>query len=518
MNGSDVAPTGGWTDADRCRIAAEGLTVAEVERQLAIFRRGISAVRLNRPCRAGDGIVVIPEEARPSLLEAYKEAIRTRQIVKFVPASGAASRMFSKWYQYLHRGSCDDGQGGANAFLGDLKRYAFFGDLEAAVAGKGYDLDDLVEMCDAVTILRFILTEEGLNYGCLPKGLLKFHDYPDGSRTALEEHLVEAALYARDSGNVARLHFTVSREHEYAVGECLSRVICGYENRFQARFAVGLSTQDPATNTIAADPECRPFRDAKGELVFRPGGHGALLSNLNALESDIIFLKNIDNIVPDRLKEETVLWKKLLAGQLLKVQSEIFRSLRFLGGCDCTEEDVAAIARFCEREINTVLPADFSAWPMAQRRSFLFGKLNRPLRVCGIVKNEGEPGGGPFWVDNPDGTGTSLQIIEESQVDRSDPEQRASWQAATHFNPVDLVCGIRDYRGGKFDLTRFVDPEMSSISRKSEKGRELLALERPGLWNGSMAFWNTIFVEVPLATFNPVKTVTDLIRPQHLPA
>lgn len=504
-----------WTAADRCRIAAEGLTVAEVERQLALFCRGISPVRLNRPCRTEDGIVNLAEDEMPSLLDAYEEAVRTRRIMKFVPASGAASRMFREWYRFLDKGGFDGGPE-SDAFLRDLKRYAFLADLEAAVAGKGGNLKELMSKKETSLILRMILTEDGLNYGCLPKGLLKFHAYPEGDRTALEEHLVEAALYARDSGNVASLHFTVSGEHESAFRERLSQVLCRYEENFETRYVVGFSTQEPATNTIAADLENRPFRDDRGGLVFRPGGHGALLENLNALEADIVFLKNIDNVVPDRLKTTTVLWKKLLAGYMIHLQTKVFRSLHILDGNDCGQQDIAAVEGFCEREMNIVLPAGFRERPIAERRSFLTGKLNRPLRVCGMVKNEGEPGGGPFWVDSRDRTGVSLQIIEESQVDGADPGQRALWLSATHFNPVDLVCGIRDYRGQKFDLTDFVDQEMSSISRKSEKGRDLRALERPGLWNGSMAFWNTIFVQVPLLTFNPVKTVTDLIRREHL--
>jgi hypothetical protein len=309
----------------------------------------------------------------------------------------------------------------------------------------------------------------------------------------------------------------VSPEHEDAVRALLSRMKREYESRLETVFAVGLSTQDTATNTLAADPKLRPYRNEEGELVFRPGGHGSLLANLNALEADIVFLKNIDNCVPDRLKAETVLWKKLLAGYLIAIQEGIFSALRRLEDEGLTEGGLKEIGDFCVRRVNLVPPSDWGERPVTERRAFLFEKLNRPIRVCGMVKNEGEPGGGPFWVDGRDDTGASLQIVEEFQIDLNSEAQRALWASSTHFNPVDLVCGIRDYRGRKFDLTAFVDPEAASISRKSEKGKELLALERPGLWNGSMAFWNTVFVEVPLSTFNPVKTVADLLRPQHLP-
>ena len=504
-----------WSGRDLLRIKAEGLTSAEAKRQMEIFRRGLPRVRLNRPCRVGDGIVLFQEEEKACLLRAYEETVRTRRLMKFVPASGAATRMFQEWHLALE-GAALAGEAGER-FLGDLRRYAFFGDLEAVVAAKGRDLQDLIGKRDAAAVLERILGEEGLHYGRRPKALLKFHAYPEGCRTPIEEHLVEAALYARDAGNVSRVHFTVSTEHESAVRELLSRVIREYERRLETVFSVGLSTQDPATNTLAAAPDLGPFRNGEGELVFRPGGHGSLLANLGALEADIVFLKNIDNCVPDRLKPETVLWKKLLAGYLSVLQEKTFSSLRLIEGGDGSEEDLARIALFCRRELNVALPGGFRDWPADRRRAFLFEKLNRPLRVCGMVKNEGEPGGGPFWVEDRE-AGTSLQIVEEFQIERDSEGQRAVWASSTHFNPVDLVCGIRDYRGKRFDLTAFVDPETASISRKSEKGRELLALERPGLWNGSMAFWNTVFAEVPLATFNPVKTVSDLLRPQHLPA
>jgi hypothetical protein len=507
-----------WTEEDRQSIALHGLTVEEVDRQLAFFRRGVPPVHLNRPCVAGDGIVVIPEAERSSLLAVHDEARRTHRLMKFVPASGAASRMFREWYQCLATGGFAD-EAARAAFAGDIRRYAFSSDLRKAVAARGEDLESLIEKGEDAAILKSVLTEEGLNYGCLPKALLKFHAYPEESRTALEEHLVEGALYARDADNVSRLHFTVSREHEDAVRMLLSRVIRGYETRLNTVFTIGISTQDPATDTIAADPESRPFRDDRGKLVFRPGGHGSLLRNLNLLDEEIIFVKNIDNTVPDHLKTETSHWKRLLAGYLIRLQEEIFASVRFLAGESGTEEELERMCDFAETRVNIVFPGGFRELSFSERKSFLYRQLNRPLRVCGMVKNEGEPGGGPFWVGDADRRGgASLQIIEESQIDRDDPQQRAVWSSAGYFNPVDLVCGVRDFRGRKFDLTAFIDPATASITRKSEKGKELLALEHPGLWNGSMAFWNTVFIEVPLATFNPVKTVTDLLRPQHMPS
>jgi len=507
-----------WSAKDLERISSEGLTVEEAERELALFQRGVSPVRLNRPCCEGDGIVSLAATEEEELLKVYEEALRTKRFIKFVPASGAASRMFKEWYRWLGEGGFSEKAEGAN-FAGDLKRYCFFDDLQAVFAAQRQDLEEPIEKRDNATILRLILTEEGLNYGGLPKALLKFHAYPEGCRTPLEEHLVEAALYARDGQNCSRLHFTVSSEHENAVREYLRQVIGKYESSLHTVFTVGLSIQSTGTNTLAVDLENRPFRDEEGGLVFRPGGHGSLLANLNALDADIVFLKNIDNCVPDRLKEQTVRWKKILAGYLITLQDGIFHRLRLLSARDPGGADLAEIVRFCLKKLHLVIPPGFEKRSPAERRLFLFEKLNRPLRVCGMVKNEGEPGGGPFWVDHSDGTdASSLQIVEESQIDRNDSGQRTIWESSTYFNPVDLVCGVRDYRGKKFDLTRFIDQDWSTISRKSELGRDLLALERPGLWNGSMAYWNTLFVEVPLATFNPVKTVADLLRPQHLPA
>jgi hypothetical protein len=505
-----------WSALDRQQIAAHGLALSEAERQMAVFRQGVPPVRLNRPCRPGDGIVVVSETEHPALLASFEEARRSLKLMKFTPASGAASRMFKEWYRCLDGGGSAD-ESLREALACNLKRYAFFPDLKAAVAAGGGDIDLLLRDRQEGLILRFILTEQGLGYGRLPKALLKFHACPEGNRTALEEHLVEAALYARDCRNVSRIHFTVSPEHESAVRSLLAKVVPAYEARLGVVFEIGLSTQDPATDTIAADPQKAPFRTEKGELVFRPGGHGALLANLGCLDADVVFLKNIDNIVPDRLKAETVLWKKLLAGYLIGLQAEIFSVLGLLEGGKLAPGDLERIIDFCRSRVNLVLPASFEAWSPSRKRAFMAERLNRPLRVCGMVKNEGEPGGGPFWVDDQDGKGGgSLQIVEESQVDMKDPRQRTLWSSAGYFNPVDLVCAIRDRNGRVFDLSAFVDPETSAIARKSEKGRELLALERPGLWNGSMAFWNTVFVEAPLATFNPVKTVEDLLRPQHL--
>ena len=508
--------TAWFTEDDLAQIRAEGQSEAQVLEQLDLFRQGFPPVALNRPCTVGDGIAVIPKEEQYGFVQRHERECRKGRMLKFVPASGAASRMFREWFECLGRGGFPFGAAGEE-FTGDLRRFAFFEDLQAAIRRGGGSLDAWVAEGRYVSILNSILTEAGLNYGNLPKALLKFHDYPDGSRAAIDEHLAEAALYARGGDGVCRVHFTLSGEHEEIVREHLWRVRHRYERHYGASFDITLSIQSPSTNTLAVDLENRPFRDDAGRLVFRPGGHGSLLVNMNGLNGgDIVFLKNIDNVVPDRLKSETVHYKKVLSGCLIRLQEEIFHFLARMAEGPLETGEREAVIRFCRERLGIGFPPGFDDLSPDEKQRHLFSRLNRPVRVCGMVKNEGEPGGGPFWVDEEDGT-QSLQIVEESQIDAQSEAQRAVWSAATHFNPVDLVCGIRDYRGRNFDLQRFVNRKTFSISQKSEKGRALRALERPGLWNGSMHGWTTVFVEVPIETFNPVKTVYDLLRPQHLP-
>lgn len=504
-----------WSKDDIRQIDAEGLTLEEVRSQIERFHRGARPVLLHRPCTAGDGIVVIPEGERDALVRLYEESLGETVAVKFVPASGAATRMFREWYRYLDEPAIASNDARLS-FVSDLPRFAFFPDLREVISRTGGDLTALLANAKIAEILTFILTPEGLNYGQLPKALLKFHGYPERSRTALEEHLVEAALYARDVHAICRAHFTVSGEHLRVVEDCLSQVRAGYEDRHGVRFDIALSIQESSTNTVAADARNRPIRDREGRLLFRPGGHGALLAKLNRIDGDVIFVKNIDNVVPDRLKAATIHSKKTLGGYLLSLQKEMFRYLHALDSGLADEPLVRAMTLFCRKKLSVGFPRDFDDHPLAERRRYLSERMNRPLRVCGMVRNEGEPGGGPFWVEEADGT-QSLQIVEEIEIDRRSEGQQAIWRAATHFNPVDLVCAVRGYRGQKFDLRRFVNRMAFCIAEKSEKGRELRALELPGLWNGSMAFWNTAFVEVPIETFNPVKTVTDLLRPAHLP-
>ena len=502
-----------FTESDMRQIEKEGLTVDQVLKQIDLFKRGVFPVKLNRPCTINDGIINIPEDDLKSITALHEEEACKGRMLKFVPASGAASRMFRDWYIYLEKGGLDSGEG--QKFSGDLKKFAFFSDLSRVVSRDGEYIEDMIKSNRYADILAYILTSKGLNYGNLPKALLKFHTYPDGNRTALEEHLVEAALYTKDAGHLCQVHFTFSEEHQKDVGNYLLRVKKDYEEKYNVKYDVKFSTQKSSTNTIAVDLGNYPFRDQQGNLVFRPGGHGALLNNLNSIDGDIIYLKNIDNVVPDRLKPVTTLYKKVLGGYLVLLQNEIFKFLRLISEREAGNGAIDDMISFCEKRLNIVMPVWLEASSFSEKCAFIYKKLNRPIRVCGMVKNEGEPGGGPFWVNEGDGT-QSLQIVEESQIDLRSPEQKALWSSATHFNPVDLVCGVRDYRSDKFDLFEFVDINSYFISQKSEKGRDLRALELPGLWNGAMAFWNTAFIEVPIETFNPVKTVRDLLRQQHL--
>ena len=430
-----------------------------------------------------------------------------------MPASGAASRMFKNMFVFLGADYDVPTTDFEKKFFVHIHSFAFFNDLNAAcMDNTGKTINALLEERQYKAIVSNLLEAAGLNYGALPKGLLKFHRYADGVRTPLEEHLVEGALYAAGKSGEANVHFTVSTEHRQLFQQLVDAKVAEYEAKYGIRYHVSFSEQKPSTDTVAADMENKPFRD-KGKLLFRPGGHGALIENLNDLDADVVFIKNIDNVVPDRLKGDTVTYKKLLAGVLVTLQAKAFDYLRLLDGGHYSHDQLEEIIRFVQRDLRC-RRADLKQLEDADLVIYLRKKLNRPMRVCGMVKNVGEPGGGPFLAYNPDGT-VSLQILESSQIDMKDPEKKAMFEQGTHFNPVDLVCAVRDYKGNKFNLLNYVDKATGFISYKSKGGKELKALELPGLWNGSMSDWNTVFVEVPLSTFNPVKTVNDLLREQH---
>ena len=463
-----------------------GLTPAALETQLKNFREGFPFLPVTRAASCGDGIRVLDAAGIEQAAARYDRAKESLRVVKFVPASGAATRMFKDLFEFVREGR-------RTAVVGELlanrRRFAFWPELRTII---GDDADELRTVENIVA--------EGLRYGETPKGLVSFHRYGDEVRKAVEEHLVEGAQYAAAGGEV-KIHFTVSPEHLTRFEALLAEKIPGYESRFGVKYRISFSVQDPSTDTLAVNPDCTPFRRADGRLLFRPAGHGALIGNLGKIDADIVFVKNIDNVTTDARRGDTVLYKKALAGVLLALQERIFEYLMAL---EVPGAELEPIAAFIENELCVKLPKDYGT-PLLRR------VLNRPIRVCGMVRNEGEPGGGPFWVGNPDGT-QSLQIAESNQIA---PEKRKLMRSATHFNPVDLVCSFRTSKGGRFDLREFVDPATGFISRKSDGGRELLAQELPGLWNGAMARWNTVFVEVPITTFSPVKVVTDLLRPEH---
>jgi hypothetical protein len=487
---------------------------------LAVFRRGQKPIRLERPAILNDGIVRLSAAERESLSAAYGAAAAAGRAMEFVPASGAATRMFKGLTAVLRRSDSptlaalakETGDADSREFhdwFQGMAGFPFRSRLDEALRGQGRDLDALIAAKDYRPILEALLSPKGLRYSELPKALIPFHLYPDGPRTALEEHLAESAGLVGDTRGVCRLHFTVSPDHEEPILALLEKVRGKYEAA-GLRFEIGLSQQRRDTDTLAVGEDNGPARNLDNTLVLRPGGHGALLENLYRTGGDIVFIKNIDNLVPDRLRSEILAHRRSLGGYLVHLQERIFAYLRRLGkGSDpgLTEE----IAHFAEQRLGIALPEGLDA---AEKAPFLLKTLDRPLRVCAMVRNQGEPGGGPFWVRYPDGA-LRLQIVEAAQVDPASSQQRKIAEAATHFNPVDLVCGLRNHRGELFKLQDYVDTDAFFITSKSKDGKTLKALELPGLWNGSMAFWNTVFVETPVETFNPVKTVNDLLRPSH---
>lgn len=502
------------TERDKAQLKAAGISEEQMERQLENFRTGFPYLRLEGAAAAGAGIVVPDEKAQQECVEAW-EAYKGEghKVTKFVPASGAASRMFKDMFGFLDGEAEEPTTAAERQYFDSIHDFAFYSALDdACQVYEGRGVDALMDEGEYKAVVRCMLDEEGLGYGSLPKGLLQFHAYDDEIRTPVEEHLVEAALYAASNG-VADVHFTVSAEHRELFEELIARVVPDYEQRFGIRLHVSLSEQDPSTDTVAVNPDNTPFRDEDGSLVLRPGGHGALIRNLGALESDVVFVKNIDNVVPDRLKPVTTHWKQVLAGMLVGLQQQAFDYLRLLDTGRYTHAQIEEMIRFVRHDLMNRIPA-LKDMEDAELVGVLRRKLNRPIRVCGVVKNVGEPGGGPFWAQNGDGS-VSLQILESSQIDKENPDYVRMFNEGTHFNPVDLVCGLRNYQGEAFDLTKYTDPKTGFISHKSKNGRELKALELPGLWNGAMSDWNTVFVEVPLETFNPVKTVNDLLRKEH---
>jgi hypothetical protein len=503
-----------FSQKDRDYILSNGLHPEAVFQQLDRFRSGFPFPHIVKPADISDGIVPLDSSIIHQYAFKFEEAMKEKDILLFIPASGAATRMFKDIFEYLlpvNKAETLE----ITKFVEHIRSFAFFKDLQEVLKCKSIDIEHLLAEKDYKTLFRFLLYDEGLKYGNLPKGLLKFHCYQTSCRTPLEEHLVESVNYCHSEGGVVRIHMTISPEHEMDFINFYENCKSHYEERFSVKYDMTFSFQNTATDSIAVDENNQPFRDLEGNLVFRPSGHGALLENLNRINADIIFIKNIDNVAPDRTKQDNILYKKVLAGLLLSYQKKIFRYLHQIednpGMCSA---DLNEVVDFIEKSLSYSLPSQIKNAPNDLLLQALRNILNRPVRICGMVRNEGEPGGGPFWVRNCDGS-VSLQIIEGSQVNHADPDQNRIFRAAGYFNPVDLVCGVRNFKGEKFNLMDFRDSSAGIITVKSKFGKVIKALELPGLWNGSMSNWNSIFVEVPISTFNPVKTVNDLLRKEH---
>ncbi len=499
---------------DLKQIAEKGITEQQINVQLEEFKTGFPFLKLEAAAAIGKGIVAPDPQEKEKMIEAWNEyKAAGNKIVKFVPASGAASRMFKNMFAFLTADYDVPTTDFEKTYFDNIEKFAFYNALnEKCVENCGADIKALIAKGDYKAVVANMLNADGLNYGQLPKGLLLFHNYPEGPRTPMEEHLVEGALYAASNGE-ANVHFTVSHEHMALFEKKVEEKKDGYAQKYGIKYNISFSEQKPSTDTVAANPDNTPFRTEDGKLLFRPGGHGALIENLNEIDADVIFIKNIDNVVPDRLKQETVDYKQVIAGVLVTLQKKAFDYLKVLDTGKYDHEQLEEMIRFVQRDL-CCRKSDIKLLEDAELVIYLRNKLNRPMRVCGVVKNVGEPGGGPFLTYNQDGT-VSLQILESSQIDKSNAEYQKMFTEGTHFNPVDLVCAVKDYKGQPFDLPKYVDKTTGFISSKSKNGKELKALELPGLWNGAMSDWNTIFVEVPLGTFNPVKTVNDLLREQH---
>lgn len=496
------------------QLKSKGISEAQIEKQIQQFQTGFPFLKIEAPASIGKGIIAPTESEVAGYVKAWEYYKASgKKIVKFVPASGAASRMFKDIFSFVDADYDVPTTDFEKKYFAEIEKFAFYDALDAACQkNEGKGIKALLSEGNYKAVAANMLKAEGLNYGQLPKGMLLFHKYAEGPRTPMEEHLVEGALYAASKGE-ANVHFTVSHEHLPYFKQKVADKMQQYADKYGVKYNISFSEQKPSTDTVAVNPDNTLFRNADGSLLFRPGGHGALIENLNEIDADVIFIKNIDNVVPDRLKPETVQWKQVIAGVLVTLQKKAFEYLGVLESGKYDHAKLEEMIRFVQQDL-CCRKSDIKELEDAELVIYLKQKLNRPMRVCGVVKNVGEPGGGPFLTYNQDGT-VSLQILESSQIDKSNAEYMRMFTEGTHFNPVDLVCAVKDASGKPYNLPDYVDPTTGFISSKSKNGKELRALELPGLWNGAMSDWSTVFVEVPLGTFNPVKTVNDLLRDQH---
>ena len=506
-------------------IVEHGIIEQQILEQLEVFERGEIFTDIIKPCIKGDGIFVLDDSQSDEFLENYRSAAISGRLTKFVPASGAATRMLNFLQSYLNSSKTisiarlkkemhtDTNAKSVYEFITNLKYFAFYEDLKSLPSLEKFDLDNISDEDDISIILRKVLDSSGLNYSFYPKGAILFHKYIGENRTAFEEHIFEAVELLSDQSGVVRIHFTISEEHAELFNEIINKAIKHFHKK-SLQVNVTYSFQKKTTDTISVTLDNQLFKDSSNKLVFRPGGHGALIENLNDLDADIILIKNIDNILPSTKNVESVKSKKILTGFLIKLQTQVFNYLKVLDSRNVKESNINEIKKFAADYLSVQFIDSFEGKTTDEKVDYLFDRLNRPLRVCGMVKNEGHPGGGPFWVSIKNGE-VSLQIVEESQINKKNKDKADMLKASTHFNPVDMICAVRDFKGNKFNLKNFVDESSGLITTKTFEGRQLKALELPGLWNGAMAYWNTVFVEIPSQTFNPVKEINDLLKPQH---
>ena len=501
-----------FSEKDLKQIEKLGISQEQVNDQLNRFQSGFPDIELSRTVDEDQGIRKLSSTELKKYIDIFDWMKAGKILLKFVPASGAASRMFKMLFNFL-AGEISVDNPDILKFYSALENFAFSNDLKQLFESDE-EFEKLAAQADK-NIVKKLLLESGLNYGNLPKALLPFHAYPGGHiRKAIDEHLVEGAQYCVNSGNKVELHLTVSPEHTELAKNHLAAVLPNMEKQYGKTFEISFSIQDTATNTIAVDLYNKPLRNESGGLVFRPGGHGALLNNLGKIDADVIFIKNIDNVAAEWLIGDTINYKKALGGIMLETQEKIFEFVGILNKANHLSADrEAEIVAFLSSKAGLKVPEEFQSWGEGKKRNYLLEKLNRPLRVCGVVRSS-NTGGGPFWVREKDGS-ESLQLVETAQINKNDPSQQQILSGSKFANITDLVCGIKSRDEHRFDLQKHVDPDTGYVSQKSMNGQNLKAMELPGLWNGAMSDWNTMFVEVPLTTFNPVKTVFDLLKPEH---
>ena len=502
------------TEIDLEILKNKGISEEKLAEELKMLAEGFPYLKIASAATPGHGIAVLTPEMENKAENLWNEYLASGgRVLKMVPASGAASRMFKDLFSFLNGKSEKPDNDFMKKFFDEIEKFAFFDQLNnLCVELYGKSIDSLVKEKRYKDVVKALIDRVGLNYGQLPKALLKFHKIEGAARTAIEEHLAEGAQYAAGKDGKVRVHFTVSEDHLPLVEKKFEEAKAKLEHEFGVKFELSTSLQKPSTDTVAANMDGTPYKE-KGGLFFRPGGHGALIENLNDLDADVIFIKNIDNVVPDAKREDTIKYKKIIGGVLVGVKQKADEYCKLLSKGVPSEEKLNEMLDFLHRVL-CITHDDTEKMDAAAKADYIFRKLNRPYRVCGMVKNEGEPGGGPFLAYNPDGT-VSPQILESTQIDPNNKDSVKMMKEATHFNPVDIVVSTRNWEGKKFNLPEYVDKATGFISIKSLEGVEIKALELPGLWNGAMSDWNTVLVEVPVSTFNPVKTVNDLLRGAH---